>query len=244
MDYAENADVTRFHSATAREQPEPTTQEQPMPIWVFALCSLFLLAGGALLGSHTNGFGLDTLSLAGYVPQGPDDGSAVVIEKTDLEKLMATGKQIYTTCAACHAPNGSGNPGGNIPPLAGAEWVSGSTERLALIILNGLNGPIEVMGKTWVNNMASQAAAVNQPAKLAGVMTYIRSEFGGGASPVTEEMAEAAFAVSEQYSGQMTQELLLQIPDSQMLPGTPIDMETGNLVGAGDEGASEAAEGQ
>ncbi len=55
-------------------------------------------------------------------------------------------------CAACHQQDGGGKDG-VAPPLNGSDWIKApSGERLVRIVLNGLNGPIQVQGKTW--NMA------------------------------------------------------------------------------------------
>ncbi|MFW6157254.1 MAG: PQQ-dependent sugar dehydrogenase, partial [Balneolaceae bacterium] len=69
-------------------------------------------------------------------------------EENDMlqrEELLA-GEKIYTTyCAPCHQRNGEGAPP-RYPPLVGTDWVTGDKQRLISIIINGLDGPIEVNG--------------------------------------------------------------------------------------------------
>mgnify|MGYP002831137691 CR=1 FL=1 len=48
------------------------------------------------------------------------------------------GEQLYlTTCMACHGPDGQGLPMLG-PPLVGSEWTTGSKQRLAAILLQGM----------------------------------------------------------------------------------------------------------
>ena len=88
--------------------------------------------------------------------------------------------------------NGLGTAG-VYPPLAGSEWVTGGTERLAALIIHGLSGPITVKGQNY-------SGAVQMPAHkdtyssedIAQVMSYIRNMWGNEASFVTTEMVDAA----------------------------------------------------
>jgi mono/diheme cytochrome c family protein len=62
---------------------------------------------------------------------------------------MAPGQEPYLRwCASCHGNAGEGKPPA-FPPLAGSEWLDLSDEALALIILYGLRGEIEVAGRTY-----------------------------------------------------------------------------------------------
>ncbi len=61
---------------------------------------------------------------------------------------MEIGQNYYPTCANCHGANGAGIAG-LAPALAGASWVTGPPEWLARIILQGVNGPMEVNAVQW-----------------------------------------------------------------------------------------------
>lgn len=63
---------------------------------------------------------------------------------------MAPGQEPYLRyCASCHGNSGEGRPP-SFPPLNGSEWVEElSPEGLALIVLYGLRGEIEVAGQTY-----------------------------------------------------------------------------------------------
>ena len=64
------------------------------------------------------------------------------------------------------------------PPLAGSEWVSGSSERLAAVIRDGLKGP---SGK--FNGLMPGWRGVLPDTDIAAVMTWLRQ--ADGKPPVT-----------------------------------------------------------
>jgi glucose/arabinose dehydrogenase/mono/diheme cytochrome c family protein len=104
----------------------------------------------------------------------------------NLEIGTATGGELiyFTYCAACHQRDGEGSPP-RFPPLAGTDWVTGDKERLISIILNGLEGPIEVRGETY--NFPMPAFSILSDEEVAEVATYIRQSFGNEATSVTAD---------------------------------------------------------
>ena len=95
------------------------------------------------------------------------------------------GEKIYLTyCAACHQRDGQGAPP-RYPPLAETEWVTGDKGRLISVILNGLEGPIEVRGEPYHNTMPQHSFLSNED--VAKVATYVRQHFGNNASAVTAD---------------------------------------------------------
>jgi mono/diheme cytochrome c family protein len=102
-------------------------------------------------------------------------------------KIFAQGRSLYLTiCSNCHGIDGKGLPR-FAPPLVRSEWVLGDPKRLVLILLHGMEGPIEVNGKKYdapdilpvMPSFASTSAE-----DLAAVMTYVRQEWGHDASPI------------------------------------------------------------
>lgn len=62
---------------------------------------------------------------------------------------LAQGQEPYLRwCAQCHGNQGEGKPPA-FPPLAGSEWLDLPDEALALIVLYGLRGEIEVAGRSY-----------------------------------------------------------------------------------------------
>jgi mono/diheme cytochrome c family protein/glucose/arabinose dehydrogenase len=125
-------------------------------------------------------------SWPGYKPAPLEASDGVLDEKS--MKQFAEGRQKYlTTCAGCHGSNGAGaNRMG--PPLAGSEWVTGDERRLVLILLHGIEGPIEVAGKKYDAPQilpVMPAHSTMEDASIASILTYIRNEWGNQAPPVT-----------------------------------------------------------
>jgi mono/diheme cytochrome c family protein len=98
------------------------------------------------------------------------------------QELFEIGRQQYTlVCAQCHKPDGLGQEG-KAPPLLNSRWVLGPDKRLGRIVLHGLRGPIDIDGKTWNLDMPSLKALSDD--QIAGVLTYIRRNWGHSAPPV------------------------------------------------------------
>ena len=124
--------------------------------------------------------------------------------KVNYESLTADqvaqaklGAEKYTVlCASCHQPHGLGTPG-VAPRLAKSEWVTGSPERLAQIVLRGLVGPIEVSGEKWNLHMPGigSSGAVNDD-DLAAILTFIRRAWGNAADPVDPDLVAQERQVS------------------------------------------------
>ncbi len=82
-------------------------------------------------------------------------------------------------CAACHGINGEGAEG-VAPPLMNSEYVSNSSEKLGLIILHGLTGPIHVNGKLYEINQAMPGLNANpnlSDKDISDVITYVTNAF-------------------------------------------------------------------
>ncbi len=103
-------------------------------------------------------------------------------------KQFAEGRQKYlTSCAGCHGSDGKGATRMG-PPLAGSEWVLGDEKRLALILLHGMEGPLEVGGKTYDAPdilPVMPAHSTMDDRSIAAILTYIRNEWGNEAPPIT-----------------------------------------------------------
>lgn len=111
-----------------------------------------------------------------------------VTMSAELTQKMEAGKTVYNSyCIACHQQDGSGVPGA-FPPLIETEWVNGEKDTLISIVLNGLQGPIEVNGEQYNNIMTPHNFLSDD--EVAAVLTYVRKSFGNNSSEVsTEEVA-------------------------------------------------------
>lgn len=103
------------------------------------------------------------------------------------QKQFALGRQHYlSTCAGCHGTDGAGL-NRFAPPLIGSEWILGDEKRLALIILHGIEGPVNVAGKVYNTPdilPVMPAHSTMDDAAITAILTYIRNEWGNDAGPV------------------------------------------------------------
>ncbi len=131
-----------------------------------AVASLFEWPG------HT----VDQNKIAVKNPLGPDE-----------QKLFASGRQLYlSTCSGCHGTDGRGMAR-FAPPLIGSDWVLGNGKRLALILLHGMEGPVDVAGKVYNTPdilPVMPAHSTMDDAAITAILTYIRNEWGNQAGPV------------------------------------------------------------
>ena len=95
--------------------------------------------------------------------------------------VMTEGLKLYQkNCASCHGHGGEGLP--NLaPPLYGSEYVESGPEKLILITLHGLKGPIHVKGKLYEMNNVMPGLKDNKDLsdhEIAAILTYVRNAFG------------------------------------------------------------------
>jgi len=118
-----------------------------------------------------------------------DAPQSMVQPESEPVVANVAGKEIYDQyCLVCHQADGQGVPNA-FPPIVQTEYVSGDTERLIGIILNGLTGEIEVNSEVY--NGVMLAHNFLSDAEVADVITYVRSNFGNEASAVTAEEVAA-----------------------------------------------------
>ncbi|MGJ8737992.1 DUF7133 domain-containing protein [Zobellia laminariae] len=108
-----------------------------------------------------------------------DEVNPIFARKSLIEDTRTSGaKMFYEICASCHGVNGQGIEG-LAPPLMGSEHVA-NTERLGLIILHGLEGPITVKGKRYDLNLAMPGLIRNEDISnkdIADIISYVTNAF-------------------------------------------------------------------
>ena len=106
-------------------------------------------------------------------------------------ELFVKGKQIYAKegyCITCHQPDGKGLVASGFPPLAGTRWVTGNEDRLIKLTLNGLLGPIEVLGEKYPGQVPmTPFGGLLKDEDVAAVLTFVRNSFGNRASAISPE---------------------------------------------------------
>lgn len=199
----QDADVQDVHAQLMREKEEPHEGFSPIPIFLLFIFGALCFWGGVYLVEYSQGF-----SGMAYDPDAAPASASAPRPEKPLGEIGA--KVFKAQCAACHQASGMGAPGA-FPPLVDSKWVVGNEERLARILINGLKGPVEVKGMTYNGNMpAFGPQGLNlKPKQLAGVITYIRQEWGNTASEVSVEAVEGYLELYGERGPQWTAEELL-----------------------------------
>ena len=167
------------HAQLMREKEEPQEGFSPVPIFLMFIFAALCFWGGVYLVEHSGGYRWDAYS--------PDFNPSAGAPKPIEIALFDRGAKVYRNqCAQCHQADGNGVLG-VYPPLVASNWVTGHPQVVSRILINGLNGPIVVKGSNYNGNMpafGSSGLALSDK-DIAGVITYIRQEWGNSASDVT-----------------------------------------------------------
>ncbi len=116
---------------------------------------------------------------------------AIVAQPIPTAELSLRGERgkdlFFRHCFVCHQFNGQGIPG-VFPPLAKSDFLTENLERAIKAVVEGLSGPIVVLGKKY--NGAMPPVALNDE-EVADVFTYILNNWGnpGGAISATDVKA-------------------------------------------------------
>ena len=168
------------HAQLMREKEEPQEGFSPVPIFLMFIFAALCFWGGVYLVEHSGGYRWDA-----YSPDfDPNAGAPKPVEIS----LFDRGAKVYRNqCAQCHQADGNGVLG-VYPPLVASDWVTGHPQVVSRILINGLNGPILVKGSSYNGNMPAfgPSGLALSDRDIAGVITYIRQEWGNSATEVTE----------------------------------------------------------
>lgn len=108
---------------------------------------------------------------------------AVQESKQEDPEIGATVYNQY--CVVCHMKDGAGVEGLN-PPLTNSEWVNGDKNTLIKLVLNGSEGGnYPVNGEVFGNAMTTHSFLSDE--EIAGVLTYVRSNFENNSDAITAE---------------------------------------------------------
>lgn len=232
-DLDETINVTKTHgridretAASAREKRLAENGHEPISLWVIAACGIVLLVAGSVLGNSGTWFSYEGHFREGYVRSAaPGAGDSGPAPKAALAAFSAKGLKIYSAkCNGCHGADGKGD-GANYPSLAGSKWVLGDSQKLAMVILNGLQGPTST-GKVYGAGIMPAQGSGMSAEDLSGVMTYVRNSFGNSSGDViSPEMAKNAIDISatRDTPGAPTTAEEIAAKHMTMLPGAVLD---------------------
>jgi len=222
-DYRETNDITEVHAAIKREHAEPSSENMPVPVWLLIISAVAIGLASTYLGLFHGGFSGEVFNERDSSPKlifsEPTKAAAGATEVAAKEESLADqGKKVFAAnCVACHQATGLGVPGA-FPPLAGSEFVMGSPKRLSMILLKGLQGPVEVKGAKFNGAMPAWEKALTDK-KIAAVLSYVRQEWGNKAPEVLPEQIEAARKEFSARSESWSAADILAVPADAALPG-------------------------
>ena len=153
---------------------EGTETNRPLSPWLVGSFMLALCWGGFYLAFNSGGFRQDVYETNVVNWAGGGTQAAAPVDPKVI------GKRLYTqNCVVCHQSTGLG-VAGQFPPLAGSEWVNSDSKHgdnhLVMLMLNGLQGPMQVLGGSYNNAMPQWKQLTDD--QIAAILTYIRSDWG------------------------------------------------------------------
>lgn len=168
----------------------------------------------ALAAAKVNAGEIKSLAALFEIGSGEEKNFLVTAE---LQKQFKDGETHYQRiCLGCHQIHGNGQTY-LAPPLVGAEWVLGPPDRLIALVMDGVTGPIEVLGKTYtVPEIQPLMPGLRYnpeftDEQLAAILTYVRNAWGNAATPVSEA-ALKEYRERVPARGPYTPEELLALP--------------------------------
>jgi mono/diheme cytochrome c family protein len=220
----EQHNVQALHAPIMREQAEPRDGFEPIPPFMAPLFGALIFWAGFYFASHFGDFSPSRLA------QDPERSGAEGPEKPLT--LVEKGAKIFAgTCASCHGTDGAGV---TCPPLAGSEWINERSAGVVVrILLNGVEGPIEVKGKSYTLSMKLADPLSDDDA--AAVATYVRQAWGNKPHQAGDITPAYVAAARKKIAGRTTQWTAAEL---KALPDSYLDLHLGANAPPG-EGAKD-----
>ncbi len=217
IDYVETHDVAQVHAAIRREKSDPGEATTPAPVWLMSVCFLAMACAGFYLGMYNGGFDANVFDW--YTRPLPGGSGSQVSQNTAVELTpVMIGQNVFKlNCQTCHQDSGLGIAG-QYPPLAKSEYVNGGSERLGMILLKGVQGPIKVEGATFGAAVMPAWDKLSDQ-KIACVLTYVRQAWGNTGGEITPEQIAAARKQFAAKTDSWSEADLLKVPADAALPG-------------------------
>lgn len=205
------------HSEYPETKGAGSETNQPLSPWLVGTFMLALCWGGFYLAFNSGGFRQDVYESNAVNWAG---GGAVAAAPVDPKVV---GKRLYSqNCIVCHQATGLG-VAGQFPPLAGSEWVNSDAKHgdnhLVLLMLNGLQGPMQVMGSSYNNAMPQWKQLTDD--QIAAILTYIRSDWGNKGVAVDPAYVAALRKEHADQNEPWTQAQLMAIAPASQTKAAP-----------------------
>lgn len=170
--------LQKVHSTVRREKDEPWEGDRQMPFFLLLFFGMMCSWAGYYMSTYSGNFD-------SFIYDHNWKAGAVKEDKPKEWIPLVEGEKLYRrNCMQCHQMDGKGVDA-VYPPLAGSEWVLETQATPIRILLSGLQGPIEVLGKPYKGNMPNFGEKLSDK-KIAAVLTYVRQSFGNQGSEIDE----------------------------------------------------------
>lgn len=230
-------EVVRNAAAASREQQLRENGLEPVSTWVIVIGFIVAIVGGGVLLSSDKLFDYGAFTKEGYVRASFEDGGSAVPMKLAADAYMSKGAALYKNCASCHGTGGAG-VAGLYPPLAESEWVVQSGAVPALIMIHGLNGPIQVKGANYNGAMPAMANGWSDY-DLAALTYYIQNSFGNKVGTIysPDQMGEIraiskTFGKNAYTAETLKEHLEMKFKAKPLTPETMLNLKTGEVIEA------------
>jgi mono/diheme cytochrome c family protein len=184
-------EILDLHARLLREKKKPILAFHLVPLILVFLVGAIIFWAGLAISLQTGFWSVNVYDI--YWEKGSalaEHAKAAGATTTGPSAALKKGKKLFNTpgaCVTCHQPNGMGLKAAHFPPLDGSEWVLGSTEVLTRIVLNGLQGPVEVKGdKYGLVPMVPTIWKDWSDSDIAAVLSYIRNAWSNESPEVDE----------------------------------------------------------
>lgn len=115
----------------------------------------------------------------------PDEQTEVPFNE-EGDPALLNGKSLFKqNCASCHGTD-AGGMAGVFPPLVDSGWVTGEKNIPIRILMQGLEGNIDVQGTTYSGVMPSFKARLSA-AEIAAILNYLRAQSRGEQEEITQQ---------------------------------------------------------
>jgi len=200
----------------AAEEAEPVAERRPVPVFLIIMLVVLVYLGDMYVMDH----GADVMGKTGAFPHqvfDPHTSYEELVRANPVdpkEKARQEVRAVFAlTCMACHQTGGQGIPG-QFPPLAGSEWVNAEgPNRIIRVVLGGVGGPIGVSGQQFNNSMPPWKDTLSDE-QIANVLTFVRSEWGNKAAPVTPDQVKKVRDQVADRGNPYSEDELKNLPDA------------------------------
>lgn len=146
--------------------------------------------------------------------RGDSELNPIFINISVKEDKRTNGLNLFRRiCAACHGPSGDGIQD-LAPPLRGSEYVNGSINRLASIILHGMQGPLHVSGKLYELNGAMPGLANNNSLTdqdIVDIIHFLQNAYVHDKKRISAKEIKNLREIKPKNDGLFTEEELLEM---------------------------------